>query len=838
MRVHPGWGVAVVGLLASTGLGRAADTVLFADAFDGYPEGSSGSPLWRVESGRWEVTADGFLGSNCGGHFTAVGARTGRKDWRDYRLSLQLKLVSRGDDWRDGPWLGFRYLDSRNAYTLGFYSRMTALHKVSKGMATADGSELAATATTIKDDTWHAVVVEVRGRRIRVELDGKELLAVEDRDANRSPALTAGNIVLAARRYGEQGPDTRVLFRDVKVEAFGQAPASSRYTTEDALRLAGPQVGLLSFMMQRRSRRWQRVPRKVLAFYYTWYGTPEIHGRWVHWDKVNPEEHDIASSTHYPAKGAYDSHDPKIIDDHIRMAKDAGLDGFICTWWGRGAFDDVAFRKVLDIAARNRFEVTVYWETAPGKGREQIDQAVDDLVYLVGEYGGHPAFLKVEGKPVFFVYGRVMGQVPMKSWPDIISEARKRAGKDFLLIADGYREAYARVFDGIHVYNIAGACGGGKQVDEIRAFASESFPGAVATARKRGAVSCITIIPGYDDTKIRTPGLKAERWDGATYRVLWEEAAKADPDWILITSWNEWHEGSEIEPSWEDGDQYIRLTARCAPRFKRTPHSTAPVPEAGGGVPDEMARELRTAFSGVKVGLLPDVSGEAAFWLAETGVAYEELSWPDVADPELLNSRRLPVLLNSSGEHYVQSLRKDGDVDAALIRYLGDGGLLIACCSQPFPFYYNEQGKGIANAAAFGIPIAGSAALGRSDTLEGSQVRGWERPPEGRELTFTIDQSRLPSLPARIPFPASGDLRWRPCVPVGLGEGDEYLALARLVDADGTSYGDGMVYIERRSSAPKGGKTLYVWMRMPDILGKDRAFSELFRFAASKMTRR
>ena len=46
---------------------------------------------------------------------------------------------------------------------------------------------------------------------------------------------------------------------------------------------------------------------------------------------------------------------------------------------------------------------------------------------------------------------------------------------------------------------------------------------------------------------------------GQTYRVLWEEAIKADPDWVLITSWNEWHEGSEIEPSWEDGDVYVKL---------------------------------------------------------------------------------------------------------------------------------------------------------------------------------------------------------------------------------------------------------------------------------------
>ena len=84
-----------------------------------------------------------------------------------------------------------------------------------------------------------------------------------------------------------------------------------------------------------------------------------------------------------------------------------------------------------------------------------------------------------------------------------------------------------------------------------------------------GSIACATVIPGYDDTKIRKPGLKADRLDGQVYRVLWDEAMKAKPDWVLITSWNEWHEGSEIEPSLEYSDQYLRLTGSYALRFRR-----------------------------------------------------------------------------------------------------------------------------------------------------------------------------------------------------------------------------------------------------------------------------
>ena len=58
---------------------------------------------------------------------------------------------------------------------------------------------------------------------------------------------------------------------------------------------------------------------------------------------------------------------------------------------------------------------------------------------------------------MIFVYGRVMGQVPLASWPMIIEGARAKAG-DFLLIADGYQPTFARLFDGVHTYNNARRC--------------------------------------------------------------------------------------------------------------------------------------------------------------------------------------------------------------------------------------------------------------------------------------------------------------------------------------------------------------------------------------------
>jgi glycoprotein endo-alpha-1,2-mannosidase len=304
-------------------------------------------------------------------------------------------------------------------------------------------------------------------------------------------------------------------------------------------------------------------PRQVLAFYYTWYGPDR------HWEKVDPTNHDISAARHYPEMGAYDSHDPKIIAKQIAAARKIGITGFICTWWGQGTYEDQAVPLTLAAAQGKNFNVTVYWEVAPGSGQAQIDQAVSDLAYLVTHYGTNSAFLKVDGKPVIFIYGRVMEQVPFSAWPEIISRAHAKVG-DFLLICDGYSARNAAIFDGLHTYNICDRVKkqlDGDSTDKLRTWADGHYARVVKIARDAGRISCVDVIPGYDDTKIRHPGLDVERLDGKVYSTLWEEALKANPDWVLITTWNEWHEGSEIEASYEFGTKYLKLTDHYAPSF-------------------------------------------------------------------------------------------------------------------------------------------------------------------------------------------------------------------------------------------------------------------------------
>ena len=95
----------------------------------------------------------------------------------------------------------------------------------------------------------------------------------------------------------------------------------------------------------------------------------------------------------------------------------------------------------------------------------------------------------------------------------------------------------------------------------------------IALARRLRGLSVETVLPGFDDRGPsrgggRAPGPMLDRAGGALYRSLWERAILDGPDWVLVDSFNEWHNGTEIEPSVEEGAAYLALTRREADRFQ------------------------------------------------------------------------------------------------------------------------------------------------------------------------------------------------------------------------------------------------------------------------------
>ncbi len=569
----------------------------------------------------------------------------------------------------------------------------------------------------------------------------------------------------------------------------------------------------LAGLVRRRARLdYRTTPRRVMAFYYPWYGVPDGpggDGRTVHWGRIDPDKHDVAKSEHWPALGPYDSHDPETIDRHCTWAKEAGIDTLVLSWWGHGNYTDRPVPRLLDACKTHGLSACIYYETCPNPKTPQA--TARDLARVAERYGDHPAYLKADGKPVVFVYVRAMQQLGLEGWLRTAVLLDERVDPGVALIADGFSGAAARVFDGLHTYNTAGQIRQ-KPPDEIRRWARATYPHPVALAADARRISTLTVIPGYDDTKIREPGLRVPRYEGRSYRVQWEEAIAADPHWILITSFNEWHEGSEIEPSREHGRAYLDATAKFTKQFKsrpRTPHA----PTDGGATEADLAR-LRKALDGRTVGVLPGAESPAFWFLAaDVRADVRSVTWADVAAARV-TPQDFPFLLYAAGEEYRTTVEAECDVDAGLAAYLKAGGFLLVMPFRPWPFFRGADGQPVNRSARFGVTLRG----------------GWEAPPEGRTLRLVQPERRLPHLPAAFPFPETGDLRWRPYA----GDGHKrHVPLLVLKCESGEALGNAMAYAE----LPAGGRVLYVWFRLLRGPRAEAVMLDAFGFAAEQLGR-
>ncbi len=552
------------------------------------------------------------------------------------------------------------------------------------------------------------------------------------------------------------------------------------------------------------------VERRVLAFYYPWYGIPTGPGgagRTVHWGKIDVRNEDISESTHYPALGAYDSHDPAVIDQHCRWAKAAHIDTFIVSWWGHADYTDRAMPLILDACKQHGLRACIYYERVPKPQTAQT--AAQDIVKVLEKYGGHEGHLKVDGKPVVFIYGRALGELGLTGWLEAVKLIKAGSKNGATILGDQFSYGSARVFDGVHTYNTAGSLNG-LSLDGLETWTAATYPSWVQLADGAGKISTITVIPGYDDTKIRKPGLAVERFDGELYRTQWRRAIEADPHWVLMTSFNEWHEGSEIEPSVEFGQKYIDLTTEFAAQFKATPRAPHAITSQGGITQEEKDR-LRDTLRKTRITVLPGAESMAFWWLLDIGVEPQLLTWEQVVSNELTPAN-YPIVLYCSGEDYRRTVHQTNDVDEALVRYVNAGGCLAALPSRPWPFYYDENGTAVNQSHVFGLTLRG----------------GWERPPQGTDLWFTQRDGQLPHVPARFPFPASGDLRWRP---FRQADQVEYVPLLQLRTRTGESLGDAVVYARPQS----GGHVAYAWFGLLNTSQAEPLLHGLFAILIDKL---
>jgi Glycosyl hydrolase family 99 len=228
------------------------------------------------------------------------------------------------------------------------------------------------------------------------------------------------------------------------------------------------------------------------AFYYPWYPESE------HW-----------ATRYQPSLGKYDSSNPHILATHVAQARYAGLDAFISSYWGPSTPTAHRLPLLLDTAAQQDFHVAAYYEpeslpTPPSSS--ELGQHFDSLYQLAA----HPAWLRVAGKPVLFIYNKGRFYLNVK-------------------VFDGYRDCPNQP-DSWHQYVPA---------DRYDQQGSDSA----------------TVSPGF--FKFDEPVSRLAR-DLERFQTDLRRQVASGARWQLVTSFNEWGEGTAVEPSlqWQTSSGY------------------------------------------------------------------------------------------------------------------------------------------------------------------------------------------------------------------------------------------------------------------------------------------
>ncbi len=297
----------------------------------------------------------------------------------------------------------------------------------------------------------------------------------------------------------------------------------------------------------------------MLAFYYAWYDQ-------------NTWTSGITSDT--PSQ-PYDSADPAVIERHVLQAQSAGIDALIVSWYGPREADnqtETNLRMLLDAAASHGLRVAVAFETS-GPFFPDQSSVVDALRYLLSVHGQHPAYLRYQERPVVFFWRQQ--RFGLGTWAAIRTQLDPDHAS--LWIAEGTDISYQGVFDGHYLYSVAWSP---DVVHTLTDWGSRVH--RYSEQHNVARLWVATVMPGYDDTRSgRTSPFVVGRRGGDYYRETWAAAAASQPDWIVITSFNEWVEGTMIEPSVNYGDLYLNLTRDLAAQFKSRslPAATlAPIP--------------------------------------------------------------------------------------------------------------------------------------------------------------------------------------------------------------------------------------------------------------------
>jgi hypothetical protein len=256
---------------------------------------------------------------------------------------------------------------------------------------------------------------------------------------------------------------------------------------------------------------------KIAIFYYPWYSTPTKDGLWAHWYVARDGAAGVLATPYYPSRGLYSSSNLKVVDAHMREIASTGIGTVVVSWWGAASPEAERLPLVIEAARRNGVSVAVHLEPYPGRTPAST---ADDIRQL------HDG-----GVSDFYVYDA--DRDPASAWAEAL------AGLDDVRIF-GHTTLVGRAkaagFDGLYTYDVG-------------TWNGSTFARICTQAHAVGLLCAPSVGPGYDARLATGDPLVRSRRDGAAYDRMWRSALRAHADLVTITSYNEWQEGTQIEPA-------------------------------------------------------------------------------------------------------------------------------------------------------------------------------------------------------------------------------------------------------------------------------------------------
>ncbi|MDX1734620.1 MAG: glycosyltransferase [Halioglobus sp.] len=297
----------------------------------------------------------------------------------------------------------------------------------------------------------------------------------------------------------------------------------------------------------------------VGAHYYPWYDA----GRPLrHWN----ENDDHAAVSDLPLTGAYTSYDPGTAARHVELAERAGIDFLTIDWEvghrGLNPKDLEATRQLFAQvkASGSSVRLTIMLSVHTSL-IEPLEEAIRELTLLSCE----EAWLPLRGKPViwFFLSADFLGCYYAHK------EFLEQACAPFNVLTAGAVTAPHHLPADVQEF-----VKGWSLYVPFRSLQREYWEEEWALAYKQqvgdghAAVRIFTVSPGYDDAQLTAPARenmqprRVPRNEGETYRRMLNLAMALDPapEIIMITSFNEYHEGTHIEPSFAYDEDYLEQT--------------------------------------------------------------------------------------------------------------------------------------------------------------------------------------------------------------------------------------------------------------------------------------